>query len=101
MTAFPTRSGVATVADHTPTIGEVRDTYADDQAKYRGRGVENAYADFDRWLADHDRRVRAEALRNAAPIIGKSHVEVALGGADYVRGWLTKRANMIERGDQS
>jgi hypothetical protein len=55
-----------------PTTDEVRDAYVDrkdfeDQvARVDRRGDATAEAEFDRWLAQHDRQVAAKALRDAA-----------------------------------
>ena len=51
---------------------------------------------FHRWLAAHDREVRAQALREAAsaPI-----PRAALNTRNGLRQWLRARADRIERGE--
>ena len=49
--------------DYTPTTEEVRDGYelnASDLCR-QPLGHRDHYAEFDRWLAEHDRQVKAEA----------------------------------------
>ena len=56
-------------AQPKPTAAEVReccvDTWTGGEYGYRDNG-EQAGADFDRWLAEHDAQVAAEALRRKA-----------------------------------
>lgn len=72
------------MSEYTPSLDEARDRYADARAGVGEwtrfddsvlRAVEDAYAEFDRWLADHDAKVRAEALREAADAIKPPEVE--------------------------
>lgn len=45
------------MTDYTPDTATVRDNYA---------AWSDAYPEFDRWLAEHDRQVKADALREFA-----------------------------------
>jgi hypothetical protein len=66
---------------------------------------------FDRWLADHDAKVRAEALRDARTDLGEWADELGLTVGDEhddstwvdvtLREWLELRADRIERGESS
>ena len=47
----------ALMADYTPTTEEVRDRYASQT---------DAYPEFDRWLAEHDKKVIAKAFHEWA-----------------------------------
>lgn len=58
-------------SDYTPNLDEVRDRYADDRVGIGEwtrvddsvkRAVEEAYGEFDRWLAAHDQKMRATAV---------------------------------------
>ena len=82
------------MTDYTPTTEDV-------QAAYGGRAVlgtpamaanyEEAEAQFDRWLAAHDAKVKAEALREAADAL------LLLETMANSR-WLRVRADKIEKG---
>ena len=96
------------MSKYTPSLDEARDRYADarvgvgewtrfDEAVRRA--VEDAYAEFDRWIAAHDAKVRAEALREAArgmrPGIRGGTCNKACHEADKIT--LEVRADRIER----
>ena len=49
--------------EHTPTTQDVRDCYVIVAPATIGS---DTVAEFDRWLAEHDRETRAEALEEAA-----------------------------------
>ena len=75
-----------------PTTGEVRATFtASDRLA------------FDRWLTDHDAKVRAEALREAAkgmrPGLRGGTCNEGCHKADQIA--LEMRADRIERGESS
>lgn len=95
------------MADYTPTTDEVRKCY-DPSVASRFRDVPNEgfaaaiYAEFDRWLAQHDAEVRAEA----ADQIEEAAMDPELGGslgtalhAVQREAFLT--AARIVRGEQS
>lgn len=60
--------------EYTPTIAQVKEGYSlrgwvDEPEAQEEKGWQAQYrrgAEFDRWLAEHDRQVKAEALREAA-----------------------------------
>lgn len=96
------------MSEYTPSLDEARDRYADARAGVGEwtrfddsvlRAVEDAYAEFDRWLADHDAKVRAEALREAAegmrPGVRGSTCNEACHRADQIA--LEMRADRIEQ----
>ena len=64
--------------------------------------ADRADAIFQKWLAKHDAEVAAKALRDFASASNTSefHIEVLLGGSDYVRHVLRDRADEIEKGGQ-
>lgn len=53
------------MTDYTPITDEVRDAF---MAKNYHLDPEDADAFFDRWLAAHDKEVRADERRNSAPL---------------------------------
>lgn len=53
------------MSDYTPTTDRVRAMYVHDRADGETLSHGGATAEFDRWLAQHDREVRAEALNGA------------------------------------
>lgn len=60
--------------------------------------VTDLYAEDLLVTPEHDAAVAAKALRDAAEYDHEDHAtEIALGGIDYVRGWLAARADRIER----
>jgi len=53
--------------EYTPETDQIRDAWRHDRERYTGVNRPNTYgAEFDRWLAAHDREVAAKALRDAA-----------------------------------
>jgi hypothetical protein len=85
----------------TPTDGMVRGRYCDGVYMQTGHTTEGE--DFDRWLAQHDRKVAAAALRGFASASNTSefHIEVLLGGSDYVRHVLRECADMAEQEEET
>lgn len=93
--------------DYTPTTEQVRRAYTTGmrQAFIASAGAHSS--EFDRWLAAHDARVKAEALRDAAQNMDEWNVEaiVVTGEEDdedtwqewTVADWLTDRADTIEK----
>ena len=83
------------MSKYTPTTEYVRDFYAKFTPSIlidrRPNGYERAEAEFDRWLAEHDREVAAGALRDAA---GSAIPRKAL--AQGTRDWLRARADQIK-----
>ena len=89
--------------EYTPTTGYVRDAYCHVHQGVMGeRGDaahEKFHAEFDRWLAAHDREVAAKALRDAAALVfvGWSGGYVDEGVArQQFEDWLYARADRIE-----
>lgn len=48
------------MSEYTPTTEEVRARYGADEFGYSA-GLSDPCPEFDRWLAEHDRQVKAEA----------------------------------------
>ena len=101
------------MSDRTPTEQEVRERFIDGfpmDTWIESRTTVGA--EFDRWLVEHDRQVKAEALREAAAILrgkrvlwqGDRGVRVCEnydawdGRGDFpgLQDWLDQRANRIE-----
>lgn len=81
---------------YTPTTEEVHGRYqasVDEYGTISGRALsyDEAGAAFTRWLAEHDRQVRAEALREAAAEDAPAACEA--------RRWLNARADRIAAGE--
>ena len=78
---------------YTPTTGEIREFIeaADRVASSYARG--SAVEAFDRWLAERDRQVQAEALRAAADRMNVSTMDPW--------EWLRDAADRIEEGSGS
>lgn len=53
------------MSDYTPTIGEIRALYVRETARGESRNLGELIAEFDRWLAAHDSKVRAEEREKA------------------------------------
>lgn len=79
------------MSEYTPTTEDVREVYksgawlrADDQESAWKPEVyaPRYYAEFDRWLAQHDAEVRAQALRDAARYVGTGDVPVEIAHHD-------------------
>ena len=73
--------------EYMPTTGEVRDAYAD-RIDSLGGGPVLGMRQFDRWLAAHDRQVKARALREFAselPGLGRGgYAQMAERAADRI-----------------
>jgi len=54
--------------DDTPTTDEVRAAYADAFGAWTATHAQKVNADFDRWLAEHDRRVAEKALQEVVQL---------------------------------
>lgn len=54
--------------DYTPTTSDIRSWWAEDQNRTHGDGDEAHMAEFDRWLADHDKNECEAAFKKAAKI---------------------------------
>jgi acyl-CoA reductase-like NAD-dependent aldehyde dehydrogenase len=59
------------VSDYTPTTDEVRDSWADMRAEDIQQVV-LAFAEFDRWLAERDAKVRAATLAEVSERVERS-----------------------------
>ncbi len=88
------------MSEYTPTTVEVRHAYgdarcadADDPAHANGCPQD---AEFDRWLAEHDRQVKAEALREAADSYVLGHIAYMGFQPGYTQKWLRARADALE-----
>lgn len=95
--------------EYTPTTDKVRAAYLTSRTREVPRKVGDVMAEFDRWLAAHDRAVKAEALREAADAWqvggwsndipkGDTRPALILGMAQAGLNWLRTRADLIERG---
>ena len=86
------------MSDYTPTTEEVRMAYGDARcvdpdAPAHSRGCPQA-EEFDQWLAEHDRQVKAEALEAAADA-ARRLIANKQGGFSH---WLRDRASKIREG---
>ena len=55
------------MSEYTPVTEEVRDRYAYDAEEHTPYlSIEKAHAQFDRWLATHDKQTRADERRRVA-----------------------------------
>ena len=79
------------MSDYTPTTEDVEFCFVGEyDPETRSRA-------FHRWLAAHDREVRAQALREAASApIPRAALNTRNNG---LRQWLRARADRIERGE--
>lgn len=84
--------------EYTPSVAEVRERYVD------GFPIDtwvvardSVGAEFDRWLAEHDAQVRAEALREAADIASEYDRE-ALHMRDHESDYPDSRVGMQYHG---
>lgn len=85
-----------TVADRYAAMSEdVRQRYAldVDASPFTGLDYKAALAEFDRWLAEHDREVSAKALEDAA-----EQMDYGIAYTGPAREWLTARAAEIREG---
>jgi hypothetical protein len=87
------------MSDYTPTTEQLRDKYAQHALTSRGwpggwvgeRVDREAREEFDRWLAEHDAQVRADALREAAAGLVESGW-IEREEARMASSWLTAEA---------
>lgn len=87
------------MAEYIPTTDQIRDAYVGEPAHFMDDLVR---AEFDAWLAEHDREVQARALEEAAGTWGRggwadvprrherAHERIAV--AQHVTDWLRTRA---------
>ncbi len=84
---------------YTPTTDEVEHRYAYDELY--SMDCEADHHAFRRWLAAHDREVRAQALREAGDVLDRQPAKAKHGLPMMLRAdWLRDRANRIEQGGQ-
>jgi hypothetical protein len=89
------------MSDYVPTTSTVRAGWSDGHPFYATTGSYERYAEFDRWLAAHDREVAAKALRDAAAIDFEWEVFVADDGINSIRQHgKTPSELLIERADR-
>ena len=83
------------MSDYTPTTEDVEFCFVGEyDPEMRSRA-------FHRWLAAHDREVRAQALREAADVLDRQPAKAKHGLPMMLRAdWLRDRANRIEQGGQ-
>lgn len=89
------------MADFTPTTGEVRGAWVAARCT-RDEEIPGQVAEFDRWLAEHDREVAAQALEEAAGAWQRGDwayapryadpVKERIANGQYVGEWLRARA---------
>lgn len=89
------------MSGYTPTTDEIRNVWGE-FSEYGGLTnrtsggslIDARYAEFDRWLATHDRDIQAQALREVAErILPYSGIGLANGATrSDVSAWLTDRA---------
>ena len=100
------------MSKYTPTTEYVRDFYAKFTPSIlidrRPNGYERAEAEFDRWLAEHDREVAARTLRDAAldwqtrawanTPRHADRIADRMAASQYACDWLRAHADQIEEG---
>ena len=84
------------MSDYKPTDAEVRHEYV---MSFLVEYQQDASDEFDRWLAEHDAKVRAETLREARDNVRASSfwADGSDNYADRVRGYLSRAADRIEK----
>lgn len=105
------------MSDYTPTTEKVRERASRDAARFGFLQEMDFERQFDRWLAAHDREVRAKELRDAATEIHDAvwtdddvaqaqrrrdtwdWVSGTSDGVEFAARRLAERADMIEWGD--
>lgn len=91
------------MSEYTPTTEHVRAKYARGMKSDGTPAIFEKWGnEFDLWLADHDAKVRAEALREAAaglPEAAGTNCGASCHEADRIS--LRDRADRIERGEQA
>ena len=80
----------STAAEYILTTDDVRNDYA---IGIPPLNQDEAYADFDRWLADHDAAVALQAKQDALTdlLVAWPTLTRDMVSRGYVRGWLTDR----------
>lgn len=84
-------------SEYTPTTEQIRNAYVIDEAdEYRdpisapaNRRANERY--FDRWLAEHDARVKAEA------VVAERERCARIADADFMRGTELRRENYVRQ----
>ena len=81
------------MSDYTPTVGEVRDAYAKRCALYlasSGHVLANEakydredYAEFDRFMSEHDRQVAERAWDRAIAMVAPDDVDILYAACPY------------------
>ena len=84
------------MSEYIPNTKAVRTNYAMTMLRV-GRKDIDPYSAFDHWLAKHDRKVAAKALRDAAQDSQMGPVPYGWN-ASGIAGWLRDRAEQIEEG---
>lgn len=99
------------MSDYTPTTAELRRDYSRPGVlgEFAAQDIAEAEAEFDRWLAAHDREVKARALREAAES-PELHNEITAEmnrnlpfswhASNGARNFLRAEADRIERGGE-
>lgn len=95
--------------DYTPTTKEVRASYCDSEARHENHGGSwiaeeqhaKYHAEFDRWLAAHDRGIAARTLVSAAlDVVNGGHVShdtlPIRPERHQIAAWLRERAAELE-----
>ena len=85
------------MSDYTPTTDEVRDRYAWGRSDVGYVSYDEAEAEFDQWLAEHDAKVKADALRDAAEAWAEDPESVDSETPADTRNWMRDRADKIEK----
>lgn len=96
MTAPDTTPDDRFLSSFTPLFERIRDEYVQMRAEHYGFADLYA-AEFDRALAQHDARIRAEALRDARDALYAGEGPDLVVDADIVYGeWVGNRADRVE-----
>ena len=85
------------MSDYTPSTDEVRDRYAWGRSDVGYVSYDEAEAEFNQWLAEHDAKVKADALRDAAEAWAEDPESVDSETPADTRNWMRDRADKIEK----
>ena len=80
------------MSEYTPTTNEVLEAWAAQQSHDQPTALDlvEAYESFKRWIADHDARVLAEALRDAADDLDSNFQDLPGWDKAYRNGTRTR-----------
>ncbi|WP_019148799.1 hypothetical protein [Timonella senegalensis] len=87
--------------NYTPTTKQVREWYTHRNGEgFYAKRLRSRAQEFDRWLAEHDREVKAQALEEAADDVWAQFGPTVMGPGDlddvYFPEWLRARAQQLK-----